>query len=185
MRQEGQKMQNPDFDAGGQGLLIDAAEDAALLLPAEERRKRFTGGQCEKLERVLACVIGMLAWGMPRDRITTLARISPHTLQTLAWRHADQIGTNALALADYAQQMSARCAYQAMQQLEKATGKDAAIMHGIFRDTAINLRAAGATPDMTGVLDVETVNPAVEEARQWLESRQRKPQIRDAEEIKA
>lgn len=144
---------------GEQGLLIDASDDRALLLPPEEMRKVYTAGQVEKLERLLKCILKMLAWGMPHDDIAEASEISKHTLQVLAQRYAGAIGENALRLADYAQQLSARCAYQASQQLHKATGKDAAIMHGIFRDTAINLRAAGgAGEEETAAIDVTSVS---------------------------
>lgn len=150
--------------------LIEADSDVALLMPDAERRRRYTARQVEKQQEKIDCILTMLAWGVPLKAIEAAAHVNHHTITTLAGRYAERLGETAAGLADYAQRLSAKCAYVAAGKVEEASGKDAAIMHGIFRDTAINLRLTAGQGDLDPAIEVSAVNERVEAVRAKLKA---------------
>lgn len=148
--------------------LIDAESDEALLLPADAVRKRYTARQVEKIEARLDCIVTMLAWGIPFEKIATAAHVNHRTLTTIAGRYAERIGKDAVTLADYAAGKAAKFLYLADQKAETASAKDLAIMHGIVRDTMINCRATAGAADMGEAIEVQQVNERLEQFREKL-----------------
>lgn len=148
--------------------LLDAESDEALLLPAEVVRKRYTARQVEKIEARLDCIVTMLAWGIPQEKIAQAAHVNHRTLTTIAGRYAERVGKDALSLADYAAGKAAKFLYLADQKAEGASAKDLAIMHGIVRDTMINCRATAGATDLDNAIEVEQSNEKLEAFREKL-----------------
>jgi len=124
--------------------LIEAESDEALLLPDADRRKRYTAGQARQIEWKLDCILAMLACGViPLETIAARAHVNFRIVQELSTRYAERIGSDAIKFSDYAAAKAAKFLYLADQKSGLAGPKDLMIMHGIARDTAINLRLSG------------------------------------------
>lgn len=148
--------------------LIDAESDEALLLPDGERRKRYTARQVEKIEARLDCIVTMLAWGIPHDKIAAAAHVNHRTLTTIAGRYAERVGKDALTLAEYAAGKAAKFLYLADQKADGASAKDLAIMHGIVRDTMLNCKAVAGAGEMDNAIEMEQTNERLEQFREKL-----------------
>lgn len=157
-------METPALN-GTQLPLLDAESDEALLLPPEEKRKRYTGRQVSKLEERLDCIVTMLAWGIPDERVAQAAHVNFRTLAVIKGKLAERIGTDALGLAAVAAGKSSKFLMLADQKAEGASAKDLMIMHGIARDTAINLKLTAGAENLDPAIDVPAVSPALEVAR--------------------
>ena len=156
-------------------VLIDAESDEALLLPAHVRAKRYTAAQVKKIEWKLDCIVTMIACqAIPIPRIAEVAHVQRHTVEALAAQMAERIGADSIRFADYAAATSAQFMYLARQKSDKAPFKDLMIGHGIARDTAINLRAAGGPMNdpNEGAIELEAENPALKSAREFLQGKE-------------
>lgn len=148
--------------------LIDAESDEALLLPADVVRKRYTARQVEKIEARLDCIVTMLAWGIPAEKIAAAAHVNHRTLTTIAGRYAERVGKDALSLAEYAAGKAAKFMYLADQKADLAAPDKLMIMHGIARDTMLNCRAVAGAADLDNTIEAEQVNEKLERFRERL-----------------
>lgn len=148
--------------------LIDAESDDALLLSPTERRKRYTAAQAQKIEWKLDCIVTMIAATViPQDAIAAAAHVNVRVVRQLATLFHERIGRDAMKFSEYAAGLSANFLHQASEKAAGAGFKDLMIGHGIARDTALHMRAAGAavTDPNDGAINVDSVDAELEAFR--------------------
>lgn len=152
--------------------------EEALLLSQDEVEKNYTAENAKQIEwRRKACV-KLLGRQLSTKDIADILSMNTRTVTAVAAQEGFKIGMEAAKLSDFAQNLAGSFAMQAAQKAHEAGPKDLMIMHGIARDTAINLRAvAGGYDPNAGAIEVLAENPALVSARKRLAERNGKPQI--------
>lgn len=152
-------------------LLLTEESDEALLLPPVERRKRYTAAQVQKIEWREECILVMIAAQViPLDRIAEAAHVNLRTIKIMAARDAERIGRDTVKFGEYSAGLSASFLHKAEMKSDAATFKDLMIGHGIARDTALAMRAAGAAAGdpNADAINVETVDEDLRKFREGL-----------------
>ena len=118
-------------------MLLEAVEDDGVLFSREQRAKRFTAEQCEKLEWKENAVLELLARDCPVHRIAALLSVSTHTIQALGSRNAEKVATFSQSYADQLLKKGARLMARGLLREEELTPFQAITCGAIMTDKAV------------------------------------------------
>lgn len=142
-------------------------DDAALLLPVEERRKRYTAEQALKLERVHKAVMMLLsAW--PVETIAKELHLSTRTVRALAVRSAQEVAGFDKKFADILLRTGARWVALARTKEEEASFRDLMIAAGISFDKARDLVMMGQVGEESVIKESQDHQAAAEALRRMM-----------------
>lgn len=91
-----------------------------LLLPLEEQRHRFTGGQVRLNQERYAALVSALGEGLGVRQICRAFKVSPHTLETIRERDAELVATE----KERSGRKLRRLVRMTMDRLEEALAND-------------------------------------------------------------
>lgn len=129
-------------------------DDNALLLPAEERRKRYTASQAAELERLHAAVMMLLAcW--PVEAIARELNLNTRTVRALAARDAEKVAGLEKGFADILLRTGARWIALARTREHEASFRDLNIGAGILMDHARALAMMGQVEGEAATKEVQ------------------------------
>ncbi len=126
-----------------QGAFFWSEHDGALLLPPEERRKRYTGKQAAELERLHTAVL-MLLPSWPVEDIARNLRLSTRTVRAVAAQSGEKVAGFNKEFAEVLIRTGARWVALAMTKEGDASFRDLNIGAGIVMDHARDLLLMGA-----------------------------------------
>ena len=118
-------------------MLLEADEDDGVLFSPEQRSKRFTAEQCEKLEWKENAVLELLARDCPVHRIAALLSVSTHTIQALGSRNAEKVATFSQSYAAQLLKKGARLMARGLLREEELTPFQAITCGAIMTDKAV------------------------------------------------
>ena len=150
--------------------------EEALLLPAEQLRKKYTAAQAEKIEWRRDGALLMLAYKVPKEQIAATMRMNLRTLDAL-------VISQAAVFAGFTEAYAKRLIGQAGQAMELAMTKmgDASFLQlttgaGIMVDKAIAIKGGIPSGGEEQVIDLEAEDPKLKSAREFLKLKSAKPE---------
>lgn len=159
--------------------LIDGESEEALLLPAEEARKRYTGSTAEKLEVRRNLILLALGAGFAVEYIAREAHCSTRTVKILGAKYATQAARSTGEMCKVLGSLAMKAAFHLDQKLTDAKPGELGVIMGIALQRKLEMEAYGSGQGDPGeVVDVESVNPALQSAREFVKQlEQPKPQM--------
>lgn len=156
--------------------LIEQESDEAMLLPREVAAKRYTATTAERLEQRRNHILDLIAFGMPVNFIAERCHCSHRIVTLLGAKHAATVTASALTFAAALKSFAASAMFFARQKMPEAKFGELTVGMGIATQRAGEIEAAAqGLADLGATTEVEAVNPAVEAARKWLQSRVHSP----------
>lgn len=155
-------------------LFSEPEFEPELLMTVEERKKKYTGAQAEKMEWRRDATLLMLARAVPVEDIARVMRMNLRTITALAQRHGQQLATFS---EEYAKQLNAIAGgwiALANTKAHEASTLQLATAAGILMDKALQVKGGLAPGDGEGAIELEAVDPKLEAAREFLKRRDAK-----------
>lgn len=132
-----------------QPALIEVVEDDGILFSPEQRAKRFTAAQCEKLEWKENAILELIARDCPVKRIARLLSVSDHTVTVLVMRHSEKVATFSQEYADQLLKKGARLVSLGLLKEDELSPFQAITCGAILTDKAVVV-ANGAGMGLSG-----------------------------------
>lgn len=126
-----------------QPALFDLDDDMALLLPAEERRKRYTARQAAAMETVYELIVMLLGRGVSVEDISRGAHVNTRTVRAIAARSGEKVAGYNKHFGAALLSLSGRWFAKAMTKEDEAGPKDLTVMAGIAAQNGMALAAIG------------------------------------------
>lgn len=154
-------------------VILAEGEDVALELMASDRARALRRDHNERLWQAHVekreWIIDLMAIGLPVDAISKRTGVSQRLVNEIGVMYRQQLEVNARNMAKYFKRLSLKCAFYADQKASKAGFSELAVASGIFAQKGMELELAS----MSGIeeretIDVETENPALKSAREFV-----------------
>jgi hypothetical protein len=126
-----------------QPALFELDDDMALLLPAEERRKRYTAQHCAGMEKVYELIVMLLGRGVSVEDISRGAHVNTRTVRAIAARSGEKVAGYNKHFGAALLSLSGRWFAKAMTKEDEAGPKDLTVMAGIAAQNGMALSAIG------------------------------------------
>lgn len=152
-------------------LIDEIPFEEAFCLAPEEIAKRYTAENARQIEWRRKACISLLARQCPSEDIAEILSMNHRTVAAIAAQEGSKIATAADKIADVLANSAMADIALADTKKHGASYKDLHIGAGIKLTHHTNLKLVGASNGDTAAVDLETENPALDKARQWLEQR--------------
>lgn len=151
-------------------------DDDALLLTREEAAKLYTARSAEKLEKWRDCILGLLGAGYPIESVAAKAHCSKRIVSLLGGKYAQTVASNNQEIVKVVRGLCMKAAFLINDKMADAKISDliALMSYGLQRSMELELAGSTIGELAEKTIDIETDNPALRSARQFLESRRAK-----------
>ena len=173
--QQAKALQSAVLELAQLSLLPEVEFEEALLLEPDEVKKRYTGTNGKGIIERREMVVKMLARQMTATDICDILKMNPRTVAAIAAQEGQKIAAFSGELANALVSSAMADIAAAQTKRDTASYKDQHIAAGIKLTHAAAMKLIGAGGGEEAVNVVEAENPALLQARKWLEDRRPKP----------